>query len=485
MKNKRVFVSGNFYLLHPGHLRFFNFAAELGDELIIAVDPVLPSLDLPNVQDRIEAIKSLGIGHRVLPIEGGLAETLRRLRPAIVVKGKEYADRHNPEESLVSEWGGKLVFSSGESTYFEDSLLARVRGFERVEPVRVDDFLKRNHCDNEKLQLVMSKFASLNLIVIGDTIVDEYIDSEVLGMSREDPTLVISPRRSKRFLGGAGIVAAHAAQLGAKVNFVSIVGDDSSASYVKKELEGYRVEHQLLVDESRPTTLKTRYRADGRTMFRVSHLRQHEASPTFQRKLIEAFASKAGSCQICLFSDFNYGCLPGPVFEAAIQTAKANSLFIAADSQSSSQIGDISRYQHVDLVTPTEHEARLALRDQLSGLASIAPTLLEHLNGERAILTLGRSGLIAIERQTTKSETFRSDSLPALNRNPVDVAGAGDSLLVVSAMALKLGASLFEAAFLGSIAAAIQTSRIGNLPIKLSELSAGVADYFQSVSRQS
>ena len=105
MKNKRVFVSGNFYLLHPGHLRFFNFAAELGDELIIAVDPVLPSLDLPNVQDRIEAIKSLGIGHRVLPIEGGLAETLRRLRPAIVVKGKEYADRHNPEESLVSEWG--------------------------------------------------------------------------------------------------------------------------------------------------------------------------------------------------------------------------------------------------------------------------------------------------------------------------------------------------------------------------------------------
>ena len=478
-KYTRVFVSGNFYLLHPGHIRFLNFASELGDELIIGVDPSIPSDEFPCAEERIEALESLGIASSVVSLDDGLEATIKRFKPMVVVKGKEYAGRSNVEEAIVAQWGGKVVFSSGESTYFEEHLIANSKRKRGSSIVRVDDYLKRHKCDMDRLESFVDRFSELKVLIIGDTIIDEYVECDVLGMSREDPTIVVSPRKSRKFLGGAGIVAAHASALGATVRFTSLIGDDDAGVFASSQLADFQVSPDLVVDESRPTTLKVRYRADGRTMFRVSHLRQHEASPKLQAQLIEIAASRISNSDLVVFSDFNYGCLPTPVCSKLVDRAKRAGAFVAADSQSSSQVGDISRFYGADLVTPTEYEARLALRDQLSGLSIIAPSLLQHLDASRALVTLGKSGLLAIEVDQEALGGYRSDSLPALNQVPVDVAGAGDSVLVVSAMALKLGANLYEAAFLGSLAAAIQTSRVGNIPIRRIELLASLQTYLR------
>jgi bifunctional ADP-heptose synthase (sugar kinase/adenylyltransferase) len=120
--------------------------------------------------------------------------------------------------------------------------------------------------------------------VFGDLIVDEYINCDPLGMSQEDPTIVVTPIRQDRFVGGAGIVAAHAAGLGAKVRYFGVVGRDPAAKYAEERLRSFGVETDLTVDDSRPTTLKQRYRANGKTLLRVSHLRQ----PDISRELAEA-----------------------------------------------------------------------------------------------------------------------------------------------------------------------------------------------------
>lgn len=479
--SSRVFVSGNFFLLHPGHIRFLNFAAELGDELVIGVDPKIPTADLPSVEERIDALSSLGIASQVISIGESLEATIRMLRPSIVVKGKEYAGLVNIEEKLLMQWGGKVVFSSGESNYFEDNLLTSLKEKSNRTIVRADDFLKRHRCDIRSLEQIIESFSTLNILIIGDTIIDEYVECEVLGMSREDPTIVVSPRKTKRYLGGAGIVAAHASALGASVSFVSLVGNDEAGAYARSRLVESKVDPIILKDDSRPTSLKVRYRADSRTMFRVSHLRQHEASPKLQSELIEVARPLIAKSDIVVFSDFNYGTLPTAVVSSLLQTAKSTGAFVAADSQSSSQVGDITRFRGADLVTPTEFEARLALRDQLSGLSFIGPSLLERMGSKKAIITLGKSGLLAIEANPEALGGFRSDSLPALNRAPKDVAGAGDSLLMVSAMAMKLGGSLFDGAFLGSLAAAIQTSRVGNTPISRAELLTWLHSYASEV----
>jgi len=468
MTKKHVFVSGNFFVLHPGHIRFLKFAADLGGRLTIGVMNTRPSDRYPTVEERVDALRSIGLADKVIEIKSTLAEILQDLRPDFVVKGKEYQSVKNAEIEILREWGGEVVFSSGESTYSGAGLLADNQfALAQLNFKRPADFARRHDCGYDRLMAITKQFSTLRVVVVGDTIVDEYVTCEALGMSREDPTLVISPRHTDRFLGGAGIVAAHSAALGASTRFFSVTGDDLLSSYVTEQLDMQGVEAFLVNDISRPTTLKRRYRCEGKTLLRVSDLRQHELSGAIQTQLLTDLELAIADADVLIFSDFNYGCLPQDFVEICASWGKQHTCVIAADCQSSSQLGDVSRYHGMNLVTPTEHELRVALRDQVSGLSTLGKTLLERSQGQGALITLGASGVLVVKREDSADE---ADRVPALNPTPVDVSGAGDSLLVAATLSLAAGGNIYDAALLGSFAAAIQTSRMGNTPIQVTEL---------------
>lgn len=138
---------------------------------------------------------------------------------------------------------------------------------------------------------------------------------------------------------------------------------------------------------------------------------------------------------------------------------------MAADSQASSQIGDISRFVGMSLVTPTEYEARVATRNFEDGLVVLADQVRQKAQADLVLMTLAEDGVF-VRGATDPTAAATTERLPALNSTPVDVAGAGDSLLVVASMALSIGATMYEAALLGSMAAAVQVSRTGNRPIR-------------------
>jgi rfaE bifunctional protein kinase chain/domain len=328
-------------------------------------------------------------------------------------------------------------------------------------------FMSRRKVTAKSLIDVMQKFKGLKVVVVGDVIVDEYISCDPLGMSEEDPTIVVTPISSRTFIGGAAIVAAHAASLGAHVKFFSVVGDDASAKFCRDELSKFGVEHHLLVDDSRPTTLKQRFRSRSKTLLRVSHLAQRLIDESFQNELADKMAKACSDADLLIFSDFNYGTLPQAVVDQITAIAAKNKTKIVADSQSSSQIGDISRFKNVDLLTPTEREARLALRNTEDGLVVIAELVCVAANAGAAIVKLGEQGVLLHAR---KGKTFETDQIPALNSAPQDVAGAGDCMLVASSLALTVGANMWEAGLLGSLAAAIQVGRVGNTPITQDEI---------------
>jgi len=123
--------------------------------------------------------------------------------------------------------------------------------------------------------------------VVGDLIVDEYISCDPLGMSQEDPTLVVKPVDSKRFVGGAGIVAAHAAGLGARSTLLSVAGVDQEASFARAALGQAGVDTHFLDDGNRPTTLKTRYRCQRKTLLRASRLHQESVAADLASQLID------------------------------------------------------------------------------------------------------------------------------------------------------------------------------------------------------
>lgn len=465
-------IFGIFNVVHPGHIRLFRFARELGDKLVVGVmsDRLAGEAAHLAEQDRLEAVRTNELVDECVLIDSRIEDVLLVRRPPIVVKGKEYEDRQNVEERVVATYGGRLVFSSGESLLSSRDLLARELGEQGGKSIRLPvDFMQHHRITVERLGNIVDAFPTVSIGVAGDLIIDEYVTCEPIGMSREEPTLVVTPIETRRYVGGAGIVAAHAASLGARSTLHSVIGDDADGEYCRNELSRLGVETHLGVDDARPTTLKQRYRAEGRSLLRVSRLSQQDISVEQQESLYRGFAGTSRDVAGFIFSDFNYGCLPTGLVGRMIANLKSGSAVVSADSQSSSQVGDLTRFRGADLITPTEREARVALRNQSDGLVVISEELGALTDSANVLLKLGDEGLL-VNTRGSDTDRWRTDRLPALNTSPRDVAGAGDSLLVCATLALATGATIWEAACLGSIAAAIQVGRVGNAPIGHDEL---------------
>lgn len=465
-----VFVSGNFNVIHPGHLRLLNFAAECGDFLVVGVtrDDKPGALIPENL--RLEGVKAIGAVDYGFLLPGSPEEFIASLKPHIVVKGKEHEEHFNPELAIVESYGGKLLFSAGEMRFSSMDLLQRELRESDLTSIRKPvDFPARHGFEVGHLIERVKQFSSLRIVVVGDLIVDEYITCDPLGMSQEDPTIVVTPIQRDLFVGGAGIVAAHAVGLGASVSYFGVAGNDPTADYALEKLRAHRVNAYLIRDESRPTTLKQRFRARGKTLLRVSHLRQHDISHQLMENLLGKIDEALEAADLLVFSDFNYGCLPQPIVDEIVSRCVKRGVPMVADSQSSSQVGDVSRFQGMLLLTPTEHEARLAVRDSTAGLVVLADTLQQKARAGHVFITLGAEGIL-IHLVDGIHRGLTTDQLPAFNSAPKDVSGAGDCLLISASMALVAGATVWESAYLGSVAAACQVGRVGNLPLSVDEV---------------
>jgi rfaE bifunctional protein kinase chain/domain len=466
---KTVFVSGDFNILHPGHLRLLKFAKESGSYLIVGVnsDTIAFNKSLPETF-RLESVKATSYVDEAFILDESANSWIEKNQPDIVVKGKEHESKDNSELEVLKPYGGKLLFSSGEIGFSSIDLLKKE--FENLSSSNIEHnhkYLQRHNIKLNDLRNIVKKFSKLNILVIGDTIVDEYITCEPLGMSQEDPTIVVSPLLSDKFIGGAAIVASHAKTLGANVSFISVTGEDENNNYVKDGLKKLGIDVKLFADSTRPTTLKQRFRANSKTLLRVNHLKQHGVSEDIEDLIIKHVKKKIDDIDLILFSDFSYGVLTKRVIKKISKLAKEKDIFTTADSQSSSQIGDISKFKNTTLVTPTEREIRLALNDFESGLVVLSKKLVDVSKNKYVFTTLGAEGMMIYN---SNKDELLTDNIVALGNIVKDVSGAGDSLMTASSMALVSGANIWQSAYLGSMAAAIQVSRIGNIPIKKEEI---------------
>jgi cytidyltransferase-like protein len=351
--NKSIaLVSGNFNVVHPGHLRLLKFAAEQADILVVGVNPdKAAGVTLPQGV-RLENVRSISIVDYAVGLDAPADTFIAALKPNVVVKGKEFETRFNPEQSAVDSYGGRLVFSSGELRFASLSLLEREYSGADLTAIRKPvEFPERHGFDISGLKSTLAKMPGMRVLVIGDLIVDEYVTCDAIGMSQEDPTIVVTPIVSKTFVGGAGGVAAHARGLGADVRFCTIVGDDEAAKFALDLLEEQGVHCDHFADSTRPTTRKQRFRALDKTLLRVNHLRHHAASADIQHNMLAAVDAAMPKCDLVMFSCFNYGCLPQDLVDAITAKARAAGVMLAADSQASSQVGDVSRFKGMALIT--------------------------------------------------------------------------------------------------------------------------------------
>jgi rfaE bifunctional protein kinase chain/domain len=314
--------------------------------------------------------------------------------------------------------------------------------------------------------------------IFGDIIIDEYQECLPIGMSQEDPTIAVSPLESFQYLGGAGIVSAHARRLGANVTFYSVVGNDGPGKFARSKLHEYDVKSIIIEDKTRPTTHKLRYRAKNKTLLRVNSFRKHAIEHPTIDSLVSSFQEQISSFDAVIFSDFSFGVLCPTLIQKIQKLCVKHSIPMVADSQTSSQKGDLNKFNHLMLTTPTELEARLAVQDDDNGLIQVTSDLANQLNTNNLIVTLGAEGVLIRHREDLNS-SLETDNLPALSDVAIDTAGAGDAFFVATTLMLCTGASIWQASFIGSVASAVQVNTMGNVPINTEELVKKIQELIQ------
>jgi rfaE bifunctional protein kinase chain/domain len=466
-KVNKVFISGKFNVIHPGHIRLFRLGKDLANKLVVGLD--IEGLTQEEIDWRFKALETMEMVDGVHTFVKDNSDLIISIEPEIVLKGSEFRNRENPELSLLENFGGKLIFGSGINFYSESEFIGNELTESKKSIQLPIAFMQRNKIELDVMSKFLEKTKNLKVCVLGDLIVDEYITCHPLGMSQEEPTIVVKAVDKKKFLGGAGIVAAHCSALGSQTHFISVIGNDESSTWATDKVQEYGIEANLIYDPTRPTTLKQRYRSGSQTLFKLTEVSQEIITPDLQDQIYKKIESIIKEVDLLIFSDFSYGNLPFELVEKVIALALENEVLIAADSQSSSQVGNLFKFAKATLVTPTEREARVELRDQSSGLVILLDNLREYLKAENVLLKLGSDGIL-IRGENKDKKVLPTEQVESMNKQPIDTSGAGDSVLAASALALACGFDIYESALIGSFIAGIQVSRLGNIPISNTEI---------------
>lgn len=352
-----VLTYGHFCTIHAGHIRYLRNARTFGTNLVVALIGDQGVSFQFNQQERAEALSLLGLADGVLLLNADeLSDAIQQLQPTDLVLGNEFQQQQSIQRSLTLQrsLGGSVHFHAGEVHYASTDLLTDSEG--DLQAKRNSQFLaacKRQELDQQQLLRSMDSWSSTRLIVLGDTIVDQYAACEAIGMSAEAPVVVVRELEQRNFIGGAAVVAAHIRALGAQCDLVSVVGNDSPAQLVKQELADQKIGEALTTDPTRPTTFKKRYMVEKQKLFRVSRLEEHNLNAAVEDELIKQLELLAPKAQGIVVSDFVYGVITPRILKVVQQLAEKHKLMLFGDLQCSSQVGSVTRFQHFSLLCIT------------------------------------------------------------------------------------------------------------------------------------
>jgi D-beta-D-heptose 7-phosphate kinase/D-beta-D-heptose 1-phosphate adenosyltransferase len=306
------------------------------------------------------------------------------------------------------------------------------------------------------------------VLVLGDVILDRFIDGAVTRISPEAPVPILTQSRIRQMAGGAANVACNLAQLGLHVHLIGVCGNDTAATDLETEIKAYpAIQFDPVRIKDRPTSLKTRYRSGGQQILRVDDEITIDIDDRDAKNALTMATAALDDADLMVISDYGKGALPLPLLNQIITTAKAKGKLIIADPKRK----DVSAYANVDLLTPNLKELRAITTMQLSNIDEIgkAATALAKTHGFGSILTtLSARGIILSMPDGTQFHD------PASAQEIFDVAGAGDTVVAMVAAAMAAGADLEGAVQLANHAAGVAVGKSGTAIVAPGELLAHI-----------
>ncbi len=311
----------------------------------------------------------------------------------------------------------------------------------------------------KRLLDLSNAFLGKRIAVVGDLMLDRYFWGSVTRISPEAPVPVVEVESESTRLGGAANVANNIASLGGTPLMMGVIGNDEAGKSLKKIVEDQKFPISgIVVDESRPTTIKTRVIAHSQHVVRIDRETKKDINEETQRKLLKVLEDQIDDIQGIILEDYNKGVLAKTLIVKIIGLAKKYKKIVAVDPK----FNNFFDYCDVTVFKPNRKETEEALGTRLSTEESVKKAgkeLLKRLGADNVLLTLGERGMTLFDRDGDVS------SIPTAARRVADVSGAGDTVISTLTMALASGANIWESAKLANVAGGIVCGEVGIVPI--------------------
>ena len=458
---KIVLCHGVFDLLHLGHIKYFEEAKSFGDILVVTVtsDKYVnkgPNRPAFNEQNRTEAIAALGIVDFVaINDDLNAVPAIKKLKPNFYCKGPDYKNSKNDisgeifnEINAIKKIKGKVVYTTGIT--FSASKI--INSLNNIHSAKQKFTLKKikNKYTFQEIKKLFDKFKKLNVLVIGETIIDQYFFCETLGKSGKEPILVLRDVKMEEYLGGAAAVSRNLSQFCNKITLLTMLGEKAEfLGKIRKDLPK-KISLDYIKKKNAPTILKQRFldEISNNKVFGVYKINDEPLSAQDEEAFNKKLKKLLKSHQLVIVSDYGHGFIS----DKSSKLIRKYSKYLALNAQvNAANIGyhSMRKYKNIECVIVNEKELRHEMRDKNGRIEILMKKFSIKQGIKNLIVTQGKDGSIFYSKKKNKF-----CSCDAFAKESLDKVGAGDAMLSTIALCLKSGFNEELSLFSGSLAAA-------------------------------
>ncbi len=493
-----VHCHGVFDIVHPGHIRYLQFAHQQGDILVVSLtgDPhVNKGESRPYIPQelRAENLAALEfVDYVYINPTPTAVDLLAALRPDIYIKGREYEHNQHPgflkERQTVESCGGRVIFSSGDVVYSSSHIIDNYAQRLDLEQEKLSLFCQRYGIRKAALLDIIDEVVDRPFVVLGDIVLDRYQYCDATDIAADGPMMSLVPLEHRDYLGGAAMIAKHLAGLGAEPTLLASLGTDDASDAAIDDLEASGV-HVLPVRNRKKLATRTRFVVDTQKLFTLDECQVIPTDSGNERYLLEQIkklgaagnnADSGGgeSGASLVIYDAGLGLLSDSLAGAVMQAARAgekSETYARVCGGTAGSRGRLGRMHGADLLVASERAIRILMRDHEQGISALAYRTLSDLKAKALLTPSGKKGLLAFDQRepTTPPGTpaeawegkLRSEYLASPLNGTIDRLGADEALLAIAAGMLGGGANIHQAAYVALAASILEARQMGHQPL--------------------
>ena len=456
---------GVFDLLHIGHIKYFQEAKSMGEILIVTITPDRfvkkgPSRPAFNAKHRAEAIAALDVVDYIAINEWPTAiETINTLKPDIYVKGPDYKNLRGDitgniklEKKAIELIGGKIAFTSTE--VFSSSNLINNYLSENNDIKSFINNIKNDHSYHDIYDYV-EKLKELNVLIIGEVIIDEYVFCNSVGKSGKEPVMVSKKIRTEKYVSGVLSVANHISEFCNNIKVLSYLGKKNQyKDLINNNISG-NITFEYIEKINSPTILKTRY-IDDYTKTKIQgiyDINDEIINKYEEDKFIKLIDENINDYDLVIVVDYGHGLITPKIVKRLEKESKFLSVNTQLNSFNSS-FHSISKYQHADYVCVHSGELRHDYRNRYDSEENLMKDLYKRMDLKSLTITLGKKGSLMLNNSVLIK-------CPAFASKIVDRVGAGDTFLAITSLCVVKKLPNQITLLLGSLMAAESVASVG------------------------